>query len=75
MSEKKDETEKNFEFYLKELDSLLNDIENKKIDNLDEFINSYEYGVTLIEECEKRLQAATLRIKKINERISPGRDT
>jgi len=75
MSEVMKEQEKSFEFYLKELDRLLNDIENKNIDNLDEFINSYEYGVNLIEKCEKKLSEATLRIKKINERLTQGRDT
>ena len=70
-----DDKEESFEQSLKKLDKLLNDIENKKIENLDEFINSYEYGATLIEKCEKKLNDATLRIKKISERILNNKDS
>jgi len=67
MTKKKEETEKSFEYCMKELDRILAEIENQEIQSLDKFLANYEYGATLINKCEKILASATMRIKKISD--------
>jgi len=61
MIEKK---EKTFEVSIKELEKIVQDLENGDID-LDNSINKYTEAMKLIKECETKLDKATKTINKI----------
>jgi exodeoxyribonuclease VII small subunit len=63
------EEEKPFEYYMKERDNVISDMEDGKIEQLDSLIERYEYGSVLIEKCNKILKDAELRINKITQQI------
>lgn len=63
MSEK---NEKTFEVSIKELEKIVQTLENGDID-LDNSIKKYTEAMTLIKECETKLDKATKTINKIVE--------
>ena len=54
----------NFEASLKELESILEKLEDEDI-NLEDSVKSFEEGVNLVKQCQKQLQDAELKIKKL----------
>ena len=53
-----------FESSLKKLDSIVEKLEDENI-NLEDSVKSFEDGVNLVKECQKQLQNAELKIKKL----------
>ena len=54
----------NFEASLKELESIVEKLEDEDI-NLEDSVKSFEEGVNLVKQCQKHLQDAELKIKKL----------
>ena len=67
--EKGKDKNNNFEFYMKEVDRVITEMEDGNIDQLDKLIENYEYGTTMIEKCNKLLKEAELRIHKITKKV------
>ena len=53
-----------FELSLKELESIIEKLEDENI-NLEDSVKSFEKGINLVKECQKQLQNAELKIKKL----------
>ena len=53
-----------FESSLKELESVVDKLEDENI-NLEDSVKSFEKGINLVKECQKELQNAELKIKKL----------
>ena len=53
-----------FESSLKELESIVEKLEDENI-NLEDSVKSFEDGVNLVKECQKQLQNAELKVKKL----------
>ena len=53
-----------FEASLKELESIVEKLEDENI-NLEDSVKSFEEGVNLVKECQKQLQNAELKVKKL----------
>ena len=53
-----------FESTLKELESIVDKLEDENI-NLEDSVKSFEKGINLVKECQKELQSAELKIKKL----------
>tara|TARA_Y100000748_G_scaffold233418_1_gene197366 strand:- start:366 stop:590 length:225 start_codon:yes stop_codon:yes gene_type:complete len=53
-----------FELSLKKLESIVKKLEDENI-NLEDSVKSFEEGVNLVKECQKQLQNAELKIKKL----------
>ena len=53
-----------FESSLKELESIVEKLEDENI-NLEDSVKSFEDEVNLVKECQKQLQNAELKIKKL----------
>ena len=53
-----------FESSLKALESIVERLEDENI-NLEDSVKSFEKGVNLVKECQKQLQSAELKIKKL----------
>ena len=53
-----------FESSLKELESIVEKLEDENI-NLEDSVKSFEKGINLVKECQKQLQNAELKIKKL----------
>tara|TARA_B100001059_G_scaffold44740_1_gene37122 strand:- start:9043 stop:9267 length:225 start_codon:yes stop_codon:yes gene_type:complete len=53
-----------FESSLKELESIVEKLEEENI-NLEDSVKSFEEGVNLVKKCQKQLQDAELKIKKL----------
>ena len=53
-----------FESSLKALESIVKRLENENI-NLEDSVKSFEEGINLVKECQKQLQTAELKIKKL----------
>ena len=53
-----------FESSLKALESIVVRLEDENI-NLEDSVKSFEKGVNLVKECQKQLQSAELKIKKL----------
>jgi len=70
MGNKTNEEPKSYEYYEHELERVMSELEEGKIETLDKLIQNYEYGSTIIEKCEKILQEAEMRIQKISKRES-----
>jgi len=66
MEERKD----SFEFYMKEIDRVISEMEKGGIDQLDNMIENFEYGSQLIERCNKILKEAEMRVTKISQQIN-----
>ena len=54
----------NFEASLKELESIVEKLEDENI-NLEDSVKLFEEGVNLVKQCQKQLQDAELKIKKL----------
>ena len=61
-------SKKSFEDSLKELDGVINELENGEL-SLEDSIVKYEKAVELIEQCNKILENAQGKLKKIKEGI------
>ena len=53
-----------FESSLKELESIVDKLEDENI-NSEDSVKSFEKGINLVKECQKELQNAELKIKKL----------
>ena len=53
-----------FESSLKELESIVEKLEDEDI-NLEDSVKSFEKGISLVKECQKQLHNAELKIKKL----------
>ena len=53
-----------FESSIKELESIVEKLEDENI-NLEDSVKSFEEGVNLVKECQKQLQNAELKVKKL----------
>ena len=53
-----------FESSLKKLESIVEKLEDENI-NLEGSVKSFEDGVNLVKECQKQLQNAELKVKKL----------
>jgi exodeoxyribonuclease VII small subunit len=53
-----------FESSLEELENIVAKLEDENI-NLEDSVKSFERGVNLVKECQKQLQTAELKIKKL----------
>ena len=60
----KEDKKINFETSLKELELIVEKLEDESI-NLEDSVKSFEQGVNLVKECQKQLQNAELKIKKL----------
>ena len=60
----KEDKQIDFEASLKELESIVTKLEDENI-SLEDSVQSFEAGVNLVKECQKQLQKAELKIKKL----------
>ena len=60
----KEDKKIDFEASLKELESIVAKLEDENI-SLEDSVQSFEVGVNLVKECQKQLQKAELKIKKL----------
>ena len=57
-------TEKKFEDKIKELETIVNDLESGEID-LDSSIEKYTYAMILVKECDEKLKNIEEQVSKI----------
>lgn len=57
-------TEKKFEDKIKELETIVNDLESGEID-LDSSIEKYTYAMKLVKECDEKLKNIEEQVSKI----------
>jgi len=60
----KEDKKIDFESSLKELESIVEKLEDENI-NLEDSVKSFEKGIYLVKECQEQLQTAELKIKKL----------
>jgi len=60
----KEDKKIDFESSLKELESIVDKLEDENI-NLEDSVKSFEKGINLVKKCQKELQSAELKIKKL----------
>ena len=60
----KEDKKIDFESSLKGLEKIVEKLEDDDI-NLEDSVKSFEKGMTLVKECQKQLQSAELKIKKL----------
>jgi len=60
----KEDKKIDFESSLKELESIVEKLEDEDI-NLEDSVKSFEKGISLVKECQKQLHNAELKIKKL----------
>tara|TARA_B100001175_G_scaffold89527_1_gene75429 strand:+ start:871 stop:1095 length:225 start_codon:yes stop_codon:yes gene_type:complete len=60
----KEDKKVDFESSLKELELIVEKLEDENI-NLEDSVKSFEEGVSLVKQCQKKLQDAELKIKKL----------
>ena len=60
----KEDKKIDFESSLEELENIVAKLEDENI-NLEDSVKSFEKGVNLVKECQKQLQIAELKIKKL----------
>ena len=60
----KEDKQIDFEASLKKLESIVAKLEDENI-SLEDSVQSFEVGVNLVKECQKQLQKAELKIKKL----------
>ena len=70
MKDNKELKEEDFEQYMEKLEMLLSNMETDKPYTLSQFLKEFEQGAQIIEKCEKILQKATLRVKKVNDKLT-----
>ena len=66
----KEDKQIDFEASLKELESIVAKLEDENI-SLEDSVQSFEVGVNLVKECQKQLQKAELKIKKLLDDGTP----
>ena len=72
MEKKAKEGLNSYEYYEKELERVIWELEEGKIETLEDLIKNYEEGSTLVEKCETILKTAEMRILKIATPPSPS---
>tara|TARA_B100000900_G_C20138620_1_gene536994 strand:+ start:12 stop:233 length:222 start_codon:yes stop_codon:yes gene_type:complete len=60
----KEDKKIDFESSLKELESIVEKLEDDDI-NLEDSVKSFEKGINLVKQCQEQLQNAELKIKKL----------
>tara|TARA_B100001564_G_scaffold300781_1_gene267831 strand:+ start:763 stop:987 length:225 start_codon:yes stop_codon:yes gene_type:complete len=60
----KEDKKVDFESSLKELELIVERLEDENI-NLEDSVKSFEEGVSLVKQCQKKLQDAELKIRKL----------
>ena len=60
----KEDKQIDFEASLKELETIVSKLEDENI-SLEDSVQSFEEGDNLVKECQKQLQKAELKIKKL----------
>ena len=60
----KEDKKIDFESSLKELEKIVAKLEDDDI-NLEDSVKSFEEGVSLVKQCQKKLQDAELKIRKL----------
>ena len=60
----KEDKKVDFESSLKELELIVERLEDENI-NLEDSVKSFEEGISLVKECQKQLEEAELKIKKL----------
>ena len=60
----KEDKKIDFESSLKELESIVEKLEDEDI-NWEDSVKSFEKGISLVKECQKQLHNAELKIKKL----------
>ena len=65
----KEDKKIDFESSLKELESIVEKLEDENI-NLEDSVKSFEEGVNLVKQCQKQLQDAELKVKKLLDSVS-----
>ena len=65
MEKKVEEKKISFEFFEKELERVLTELESGKIDSLDKLLENYEYGMEMVKKCEQILKEAEMRVMGI----------
>ena len=60
----KEDKKVDFESSLKDLELIVERLEDENI-NLEDSVKSFEEGVSLVKQCQKKLQDAELKIKKL----------
>jgi exodeoxyribonuclease VII small subunit len=64
---KKKEDQSSFEYSYKRLEEILEKLENQQDENsLEDVLNYYQEGLTLLKICRQKLSEAELKIEKIN---------
>jgi len=58
-----------FGFLMEEVERIISELETGTIDQLDQLIDNYEYGVNIISQCSRILKDAENKIIKITEQI------
>jgi len=66
---------KSFEFYMKELDRIIAEMEGGNLDQLEKLIKNFEHGSEIIDKCNKILKEAELRVHKSRELGAKSRET
>ncbi len=70
----KKEKGKNFESYLKELESIVEKLESGEID-LEDAISDYEKGMALVGKCREILKETKLKIDVLKKKVKGGLET
>ena len=60
----KEDKKVDFESSLRELELIVEKLEDENI-NLEDSVKSFEEGVSLVKQCQKKLQDAELKIRKL----------
>ena len=63
----KEDKKVDFESSLKELELIVEKLEDENI-NLEDSVKSFEEGVSLVKQCQKKLQDAELKIKSFSNK-------
>ncbi len=58
-----------FEESMKKLDSIVNNLENGNIDQIEEMLNKFEEGSILIKQCYEYLEKAELKVETITKNL------
>jgi len=69
MSKKEKNNLSSFEYNLKKMQSILEEIESKDL-NLEEIIDKYKLGIELSKKCQKALEEAEQKIKQVSDNQS-----
>ena len=62
-----DNEEKSFEFYMKELDRIIAEMESSDIGQLEKMVENFEIGSEILNKCNQILKEAELRVYKVRD--------